>query len=147
MKHSLLCDSGVDTTHYAFPFVSSYRYTCRIFNNKDRYHPVKPHTSIRLSPNSSFISSAALVATVSALIELLIIGCTISVTSTTQYGSCLRKREFLIRVGVIKALNGRCITAATSEGDSCLRRVSMSSEGSGSSSESDSRARFSTEAE
>lgn len=50
-----------------------------------------------------------------------------------------------MRVGDVKALNGRCITAATSEGDSCLRRISMSIEGSGSS--SDSRARFSTEVE
>lgn len=130
--------------HISICFIH-YRYTCRIFNSKDRYHPVKPQTSIRLSPKSSFISSAALLVTVSALMELLIVDCTISVTSTTWYGTSLRKREFLMRVGDVKALRGRCITAATSEGDNCLRRMSMSSEGSGSS--SDSRPRFLTEAE
>lgn len=131
MKQSLLCDSVVDTAFYHI-FIY-YRYTCRILISNDKYHPVRPQTSI--CPSLGVFMSST---------DLVVSTATISVTSTTQYGSRLRKREFLTRVGDSKALNGRCITAATSEGDNCLRRVLMSREASGSL--SDPRTRFSMEA-
>ena len=101
--------------------------------SRERYHPVKPHTSIRFNgPGSSPCDSSDVFVVIASL---AMAGSTRSVTSIAQYGVHPRNLEDRSRDGVTSADNGRWMAVATSAGEASFRIAARSMEGSGWSSE------------